>query len=210
MFFVRKKNLSLFTVMVLYYSALFASPLPDSARHDTIRQKNFLYTGISTKGLFQGLWIATDTATHVIKYYLHFENGILLSKHYIDPKCGPLLLSFRSQNLDTLREYVYKEGGEILSVRIITISDTSLWEKNSFSAEGESGGESALKIIKAYEYYYDSDNVPGLLYLKELNYGGRNYSHYYYKGEFICTFDDNGKLSKGSKKRYSEIMKNHK
>ncbi len=167
--------------------------------------KKYLYIGHVNQGERTGVWTGKDCATDSIKYYLIFQNGYRMSQYHIDSKHGPMLIFQVNELRDTLTQYMYNVDGKIEKVSVWKILDDSLMRKNDIASSFK--GESAIRLAKTLDYTYNTRDITGLTEIFEFDYGEKNYSHYYYKNEFICTLDQHDKLVKGSKKKYKEIMK---
>ncbi len=170
--------------------------------------KKIEYVGHTIQGLRVDLWTGTESATDSVKCYLIYNDGILMCRYFVHPRYGPLPEFRINSSLDTLIQYSYNSNGkvELISIRKIVSDSLLLKNRLQFSAKEEG----AVKSIKRYEYYYNYRGISGLLEIRESNYGGEQYLHYYSENRFICTFNSKGKVIKGSKKRYDEIIKNHK
>lgn len=170
--------------------------------------KTYLYKGYSLSGERTGTWTGTDTKTDSIKYYLVYRNGYLLKRYYLNPEDGPQLQFEVNKSLDTLTEYSYDNTGNLMQVFVWKIRNDSLLKKNCLTFCAKEEG--AVVEIKRLDYVYNYFGVVGMLQINESDYGGKKFKYYYYNGQYVCSFGEDGKLIKGDKKRYESIMKNKK
>src|SRR5574337_610858 len=166
--------------------------------------ETYLYKGYSHLGERVETWSGVDLRTDSIRFYVVYQNGYILKRYYIDPRYGPQLQFEVNKSLDTLTEYSYDNSGNFTQVFVWKIKDDSLLNKNCLTFCAKEEG--AVVEIKRVDYVYDYFGVVGMTQVSEFYYGGEKFQHYFYKGKFVCTFSEKGKVLAGSNKTYKQIM----
>jgi len=200
---VKKSVLILFVVF-----RLVASCQNSGLVVDTVKANGLSYIGCSINGIYVGLWSGRDSLSDSVHVYARFKNGRLQETYAVHPMQGLLVTNRLNMTQDTLSIFMYgRDGAPLLRVEYL-VSDTSKWRTNSFSP-GTTNGESGLKSVRRWEWYYDYEGISGFTLIQEVNDSSANYAHYYLNGKFVCTFRD-GKFLWGDKHWYNYILKSRK
>lgn len=204
-----RRKFSEFLFIPVFMLALFNNMAAQKMEIDsvlsTLGGKTYLYKGHIQQGEREGCWTGTDVRSDSVKYYLIYRAGYLLKLYSITPLYGPQLQFEVTESLDTLKEYSYNEQGALLQKNVWKIRSDTLLKKNCLSFCAKEEG--AVEKLRQYRYNYRYLDIEGMTEVMELNYGGHQLSHYYYNGEYVCTYNEKGKCISGDKKRYQRITR---